>query len=266
MKILISNDDGVQNPAIWSLVRTLKPLGEIVVVAPDRNRSGVGTGLTLNEPIRVSKWPSEVDGVDAWAVEGGTPGDSVISGLRHVTNGDVDAVVTGYNPGNNVSIDLLVSGTVGGALQGYLNGYRTMATSVALAEHAEDPVVQEVTRAAVRAMLEKAKAPSLYNLNFPRRLSREPLKGVRKTVSSPRLVMDHLEPTTDEQGRDAFWVVRRAGMFTEAPDLPEDCDIRALRDGYVSLASLRWNLTPNEDDSDIDGIVAAAAKALSGVR
>jgi 5'-nucleotidase len=263
MAILISNDDGIQNPAIWALIETLRPLGEIVVVAPDRNRSGVGTALTLNEPIRISRWPSDAPGVEAWVVEGGTPGDSVIAGLVQVAPGRIDAVVTGFNPGNNVSADVMVSGTVGAALQAYLNGFRAMATSVALAEDANDECVRDMTRAAVGAMLNGIEGAALFNLNFPRLADYGTVRGVRRTTTAPRLVSDHLEPTTDEQGRDAFWVSRRAAVHVESQDLPEDCDIRALREGYASLTSLGWSLRANGTDAQADKIVSAAAGVLN---
>jgi 5'-nucleotidase len=188
----------------------------------------------------------------------------VIAGLVHVAPGRIDAVVTGFNPGNNVSADVMVSGTVGAALQAYLNGFRSMATSVALAEDADDECVRSMTRAAVEAMLNDTEGPVLFNLNFPRLADHGPIRGIRMTGLAPRLVSDHLEPTTDEQGRDAFWVSRRAAVHVESHDLPEDCDIRALREGYASLTSLGWNLRANGAEEQTGVIVSAAAAAMNG--
>ena len=127
MKILVINDDGITAPGIWSAVRALRRVGEVVVVAPDRQQSGVGASLTLHSPVKASEWKVDPEfqsigaglhSVSAFSVEG-TPGDSCILALETLVK-DVDLVVSGINAGSNVGSDVMVSGTVGGAVQGFL--------------------------------------------------------------------------------------------------------------------------------------------------
>ncbi|MEX0761580.1 MAG: 5'/3'-nucleotidase SurE [Dehalococcoidia bacterium] len=261
MRILISNDDGINNSALWALVRALQPLGEVIVAAPDRNRSGVGTGLTLHDPVRFREIYSRADGVRAYGVEG-TPGDAVIMGLRHLAGGPVDAVVTGINPGNNVSHDVLISGTVGAALQGYLNGAAAMAVSVGLIEEADDETVQAIVRSVAAELAKKTTPrPFLANLNFPR-LVVGPIRGARKTIAAPRPVEDRVEP--GGRGNDQhFWILRRAGVHADYESLPPDSDISALHEGFVSISSLSWQLASDIEEPALDRLVEAACSALA---
>jgi 5'-nucleotidase len=98
IKILITNDGGVDNPGKWVLVNAVKDLGEVTVVGPAGNHSGVGTALSMRKSVQIISAPSQVLGVDCFAVSG-TPGGSVILGVEHVLGGEVDAVVSGINPG-----------------------------------------------------------------------------------------------------------------------------------------------------------------------
>ena len=129
MRILVTSDDGIGAQDRWDLVRAVQPLGEVVVAAPDRDRSGVGAGLTLHDPPRIQSHASPVEGVIAHAVDG-TPGDAAIMGIHEISPGPVDIVVSGFNEGNNLSVDVLLSGTVGAAFHGVANGINSIAFSV----------------------------------------------------------------------------------------------------------------------------------------
>lgn len=271
MRILVSNDDGIHNPALHALVRALLPLGEVIVSAPDRNRSGVGAALTLHDPVRARQVSFPVGGVKAFAVEG-TPGDAVIMGMRLHAGGRVDAVVTGINPGNNIGVDLLVSGTVGGALHAYLNGLPAMAVSTSVIEDASASLVADVARETTAALPEQAKGrPMLVNLNFPD-LRGKRVEGVMRTTVALRVVEDHVERQTPAGGEN-FWILRRAAIH--AHPVPEPgTDIRAVRDGYISITGLTWNLghmdaaggTPHGPEPDLTGIVSAATGAWMRAR
>ena len=137
MKILLTNDDGVSAPGLWAAVRTLRLVGEVCVVAPSQEQSGVGASLTLHSSVDVTQVDVDpekagdgegVHPVTAYSV-GGTPGDSCIVALESVV-GAVDLVVSGINSGSNLGWDIMVSGTVGAAFQGYVRGYPTVAISV----------------------------------------------------------------------------------------------------------------------------------------
>ena len=130
MRILVTNDDGIAAPGLWALVEELRSIAEVIVVAPDREQSGVGTSVTLHQPLRVRQVTPIVPGIETHVVEG-TPADSVIIALRMVLRDRLDLVVAGINEGSNLGTDVLISGTVGAAFQGYFHGLSAIAVSVA---------------------------------------------------------------------------------------------------------------------------------------
>ncbi|MEE8473496.1 MAG: 5'/3'-nucleotidase SurE, partial [Dehalococcoidia bacterium] len=133
MRVLVTNDDGIHSRGLWSLVRELAGVAEVTVVAPDREQSGVGTSVTLHHALRLRRERTRVRGVEAYSVEG-TPADSVIIAVGHVMKEGVDLVISGINEGANLGNDIFISGTVGGALQGYFYGITSLAIGVAALE------------------------------------------------------------------------------------------------------------------------------------
>ena len=123
MKILVTNDDGVEAPGLWKMVGALKSLGEVVVAAPDRDQSGIGSARTLLDVVKVREVTNPpIEGIKTFAIEG-TPADCVILAVEMLSPGKFDIVLSGINEGSNLGMDILVSGTVGAAIQGY---YREM--------------------------------------------------------------------------------------------------------------------------------------------
>ncbi|MGB2853748.1 MAG: 5'/3'-nucleotidase SurE, partial [Dehalococcoidia bacterium] len=117
MKILVTNDDGIDSPGVWALAEAMSRLGETLLVAPDTQRSGAGTSVSIHSGMSVVEVPSSIERVRAYAV-GGTPTDCVIMGLWRLTQGDVDLIVSGINIGGNMGTDILYSGTDMATLQG----------------------------------------------------------------------------------------------------------------------------------------------------
>ena len=129
MKILVTNDDGIFAHGLWALAGELKAVGQVIVVAPDREQSAIGTAVTLHQLLRLRKVRSLLPEIETYSVDG-TPADSVILALSELAKGEVGLVVSGINQGLNLGDDVLISGTVGGALQGYLHGFPAIAISV----------------------------------------------------------------------------------------------------------------------------------------
>lgn len=251
-RILVSNDDGINHSALWDLVNAISDLGEIVVSAPDRNCSGVGTSLTLHNPLRASEVRSRVDGVKAYAVQG-MPGDSVVLGLRELTDGPVDAVITGINPGNNVTTNVLVSGTLGAAYAGHLNGVPAMAISVGYKVDTTDQVLQRAVRTATETLLAHD-GQALVNLNFPW-AEDWPLKGARVTYPAPRILEDRIRE--DKVGEDQlYWMYRELVDGVDFNSLPEDTDVVTLRSGMVSVNSMAWPIDSERDAPLVEKIAA----------
>lgn len=129
MKILVTNDDGIFANGLWTLVRELSNVAQVIVIAPDREQSALGTAVTLNQPLRAQKVQPAVPDVEAYSVEG-TPSDSVVLALCKLTKGRIDLIVSGINHGANLGNDTFILGTVGAALQGYWCGLPALTVSI----------------------------------------------------------------------------------------------------------------------------------------
>ena len=130
MTILVTNDDGVFTDGLQTLVRELKKITPVVVVAPDREQSAIGTAVTLLQPLRVRRVRPVVPEVDTYSVEG-TPSDCVILALSTLIEDKIGMVISGINQGANLGDDVFISGTVAAALQGYFRGLHAIAISTA---------------------------------------------------------------------------------------------------------------------------------------
>jgi 5'-nucleotidase len=235
MTILVTNDDGIFADGLWALVRELKNIAPVVVVAPDREQSAIGTAVTLHQPLRVRRVRPLVPETDAYAVEG-TPSDCVILALTMLIGDGVGMVVSGINRGANLGEDVLISGTVGAALQGYLRGLPALAISAeAVDNHCLD------TAAGLAALLAKQIGANalpnniFLNVNLPN-LSLDKIKGVEITQLATGTHTDAAEQGNDGR-REHYWLVRR-----KVDKLPEDhTDVHAVGQGNISITPLHVN-------------------------
>lgn len=238
---LITNDDGVHAPGLLALVQEIRKLGEVTVVAPDRNWSASGHVKTLHRPIRV-KHVSLADGTPAIATDG-APSDCVALALLGLVDRPIDLVVSGINPWPNLSTDMIYSGTVSAAAEAVINGTPGIAVST---DHPEQPDAERdyaAAAATARAIAEKALANGLsknllLNVNVPH-LPLDQLKGWQITRQGKRVYEDQLFTNYDPQGKPYYWI---GGKFPGG--LPEDgTDIGALKQGFVSIMPLHLDLT-----------------------
>lgn len=232
MKILITNDDGILAEGLWTLARELKNVAQVVVVAPDREQSAVGTAVTLAQPIRARKTTPLVPGVEAWAVEG-TPSDTVILALEKLVKNEVGLVISGINQGLNLGNDVLISGTVGAALQGYLRGVPSFAISTALmdSDHLDD-VAWTTAKLAQKIMANGAHGNVFLNINLPD-LPLHEVKGIKITSLAPQ---SHTEAVNEghDGKRHYYWLVRR--KVDKARD--KNTDMGAIDEGHISITPL----------------------------
>ncbi len=232
MAILVANDDGVFADGLWAMVRELKAIDEIIVAAPDREQSAIGTAVTLIHPLRVRKARPVVEDVDTWAVEG-TPGDSVILALQKFAQGRIDMVVSGINQGLNVGTDVLISGTVGAALQGYLRGFPAIAVSAAQSDAAYlRSVARFVVALAGRMRAHPQPIIPFFNINVPD-LPVSNIKGVKITRLATQSHIDTVEEGHDGK-RHYYWLVRKRVL----QNAEEMTDIWAVDQGYISITPL----------------------------
>jgi 5'-nucleotidase len=236
MEILITNDDGIFAPGLWRLARELKQIAKITVVAPDREQSGLGTAVTLRQPLRVQKVKPLVPEVETLSVEG-TPIDSVILALGKLLKNRVDLVVSGINSGPNLGDDVLISGTVGAALMGYLHGFPALAISIASLDSQYLDNAATLTAQLAKWIADHSlESNILLNVNLPD-LPLEEIRGIRITKLASKSHIDTVEEGHD--GRKAYyWLVRQKLNRNVA----EDTDIWAIEQGYISITPLNAEL------------------------
>jgi len=256
VKVLISNDDGIHSLGLWHVARALAPIAQVFVCAPDREQSGVGTCLTLHSPIRANQVTPQVEGVTAWSVEG-TPGDSVVLGLEHLV-GPVDLVVSGINNGSNMGEDVLVSGTVGAALQGYVRGYNAIAISVyALSPQNYGPATALLRGLAVALNRDSLPRPLFLNINLPD-LPADGLAGVEITRMGQRSYTEVVKVGEDGK-RKWYWIARSKPVLHEM----EGSDVSAVARQCVSITPLHTALTAEESLPALQGLREKLLEALA---
>jgi len=242
LRILITNDDGIDSPGLQALQSVASRFGEPVVVAPDVDRSGVSQAITLTRPLRVRRRrrPGLPPG-DWFAVEGGTPTDCVYLGLHHVLAGELpDLVLSGINPGPNLGWDVLYSGTAAGAREGVLQGVPSVAFSLVSGGkgYPFDDILDWVERVVQMTIQEPPPELSFYNVNLPNPLV-GPIRGIRSTRLGHRYYSKEVVARTDPRGAEYLWI---GGRDVYMPDIPgSDCN--AIRDGLVSVTPLNCDAT-----------------------
>ncbi|HJV73773.1 MAG TPA: 5'/3'-nucleotidase SurE [Noviherbaspirillum sp.] len=232
MKILVSNDDGYLAPGIIALAEALKPLAEIIVVAPDSNRSASSNSLTLDRPLSVYRADNGFFFVN------GTPSDCVHVALTGGIAFRPDLIVSGINQGQNMGDDTLYSGTVAAATEGFLFGIPAIAFSQVEKGWAHVDAAARIARDFVERRLDALPKPYLLNVNIPN-LPYDEIKGIKATRLGKRHESEAVIKAQDPHGREIFWI----GPAGKAKDAAEGTDFHAVADGFVSVTPLQIDLT-----------------------
>ena len=236
MNILITNDDGINSEGLWQLVRELKEIARVTVVTPESERSAIGTAVSLLQSVKVQKIKSAVDGVTAYTVDG-TPSDCVILALGKLIPETVDLVVSGINNGNNQGEDVYISGTVGGALQGYFRGSSALAVSAP--RNSRNGIVTAATvttRLAALIMAARLSSRIFLNVNVPD-LPQEKILGVKIT----RLARtSHVNTVYDDSRERQYYYDMVRTAVSEAAT--KGTDMYAKEHGFISITPLFTSL------------------------
>ncbi len=232
MKILVSNDDGYLAPGIIALAEALRPIADIVVVAPDSNRSGSSNSLTLDRPLSVYQADNGFYFIN------GTPSDCVHVALTGGLAFKPDLVVSGINQGQNMGDDTLYSGTVAAATEGFLFGIPAIAFSQVEKGWAHVDAAARVAREFVEHGFDMLSKPYLLNINIPN-LPYQQIKGTKATRLGKRHESEAVIKTQDPHGRDIYWI----GPAGKAKDAGEGTDFHAVTNDYVSVTPLQIDLT-----------------------
>lgn len=247
--ILLTNDDGIHAPGLVALQRQLRTLGDVYVVAPATEQSGVGHSITYLTPLIVKNVFHDQERW-GWAVEG-TPADCVKIGTTEICPRRPDLIVSGINGGLNAGINVLYSGTVAAAIEGAFYGITSVAVSLEFDAHAKfDKAAQLATALIAQIVAKEAESTSeangakevdssrLYNLNIPTAA----LHGTPPVSVVPmdtRRYSDRFERRADPWGREYFWLA--GGPPTAAEG--HETDLSALAQGHITLTPLDYNLT-----------------------
>ncbi len=243
MLILLTNDDGIYAPGLAALQRELRELGEVVVVAPATEQSGVGHSITYLTPLTVKEVFRTNGGAGGdrrwgWAVQG-SPADCVKIGIHEFCPRPPDMVISGINGGLNAGINVLYSGTVAAAIEGAFFGVTSMAVSLQFDEHARFDRAARLARGIIAEILQrKGPEPQLYNLNIPTAA----LTGATEVCVVPMNVTrydDRFQKRTDPWGRPYYWLT--GGPAPATPG--HETDLSAIEKGKVTLTPLDYNLT-----------------------
>jgi 5'-nucleotidase len=237
VRLLISNDDGILAHGLECLIAAAEPLGEVWVVAPDREQSATSHSLTLHHPVRPTR-----RGERRWQVDG-TPTDCVMLGVEALLPERPDFVLSGVNHGQNMGEDVLYSGTVAAAMEGLALGIPSIAISFAGGDLRADVTLLRQQVSVLTPLLQHIfslnfPANTLFNINLPPR-SGDQIRGVRLTRLGRRVYSNSLQPMQDPWGRQIYWI--GGGEITWSGDA--DSDFRAVEEGYVSVTPLHLDLT-----------------------
>jgi len=238
MRILITNDDGVRAPGLIALATVARKHGEVKLVAPDRERSGCGHSMTLHDPLRVKQF--EVEGLEAYEVNG-VPVDCVNVGLTVAWPDGCDLVLSGFNNGPNLGFDITYSGTAAGAMEGTINGIRSIALSIA--SFVTDAPLHYETGALWLAenwdmLLDCPDKPLTFlNVNIPS-IAFPELMGHKVVAMGKRVYEDRVELRHDPWNRPYYW----QGGTVIMDSSQAGTDVEAVSKGYVSITpvTLDW--------------------------
>ncbi len=259
-KILLTNDDGVYSTGLKAAYDSVNDLGDVTVVAPSTQKSGVGRGISIFEPLRVSL--ANVNGFRAYAVAG-TPTDSVIIGIFSILKNRPDLVLSGFNVGENISTDTVTtSGTIGAALEAASYGIPAIAASIQVLDEGDKfddhrtysydfEVGIKIVNRIAKNILEKGlpEGVDLLNINIPRHATVD--TEIEITRLARKIFLTGVEERFDPRGRPYYWI---NGELIR--DAEEGTDVKAvMKNGHISVTPLTLDSTARIDFKDIRPII-----------
>ncbi len=236
-RILVCNDDGIDAPGIYALVHELKKLGTVTVVAPDKQQSAVGHAITMNYPLRVSKFVKNGK-FFGYAVEG-TPADCVKLAAHTLLSEEPDILVSGINLGSNTAINIIYSGTVSAATEGTVLGIPSIAISLTTYDKPDFRFAAKFARKLAAFILKKGlPKATLLNVNVPPVKEKE-IRGVRVTRQGKTRWADTFDVRRDPTNKEYYWLTGKL----EIVDYSEDTDQIAVMNNYISVSPIQYDLT-----------------------
>lgn len=254
MRILLSNDDGYFAPGLACLEQALSAIADVVVVAPERNRSGASNSLTLDRPLNLRRAQNGYHYVN------GTPTDCVHLAVTGMLDAQPDMVISGINAGANMGDDTIYSGTVAAATEGFLLGIPAIAVSLVGSELRHYETAAQVVVQLVQRFAQKTHSqPWLLNVNVPD-IPAEQLQGVQVTRLGKRHKAEPVVKASNPHGETVYWV----GPAGKAQDAGEGTDFHAVANNFASVTPLQIDLTQYNQLDALRGWMAAEGSPRSG--
>ncbi|MBT3189973.1 MAG: 5'/3'-nucleotidase SurE [Anaerolineae bacterium] len=243
MHILVTNDDGIHALGLLALTQAMQSLGDVTVLAPNKNWSASGHSKTLGRPLRVDE-TTLTDGTPALSTDG-APSDCVALAMLGLID-PVNLVVTGINPHANIGDDVTYSGTVTSAMEAIIGGVPGLAFSLEtdrnLKEHDYAPAGEIARRVAKKVIEEGLQKDILLSTNIPY-LPLDEIKGFKITKLGERIYLDELVSRVDPFGRPYHWI----GGEHPTGKMISDTDFGAINEGYVSITPLQLDMTARDE-------------------
>lgn len=236
--ILVTNDDGITAPGIRALIEAVRPLGKVVVVAPDSPQSGKGHAITIGVPLRLNQ-VDIFEGIEAWQCSG-TPVDCVKLARDKILHGKPDICVSGINHGANHSINVIYSGTMSAAMEAAIEGIPSVGFSfLEYSYDADFSLPKKVAHEVTKRMLEsELPVGTLFNVNIPI-VSEKEYKGLKICRQADAKWVEEFDERRDPHGKKYYWLT---GEFKNR-DTGEDTDVWALDNNYASMVPVQFDLT-----------------------
>jgi len=234
LRILISNDDGINSKGLYALADSLRALGEVFVVAPDREQSAASHALSLHNPLRIEEIDENIYCVD------GTPTDCINLAVNGILKDKhPNLIVSGINKGENLGDDITYSGTVSAAMEGTLLGIPSIAVSLASKKDFFFDTASFYALLLAKYVIKKSVPQgTLLNINVPN-VPKDKIKGIKVTKQGKRVYGDPIVEKIDPRGRKYFWIGGDELRFLDI----EDSDLVAVSQGYVSVTPIKLDLT-----------------------
>ncbi|MEI6123541.1 MAG: 5'/3'-nucleotidase SurE [Bacteroidota bacterium] len=235
--ILITNDDSYSAPGIRFLIRVMRQMGEVVVVAPDKPQSGMGHAITVNSPLRLQKIKSEKNYKEYYC--NGTPVDCVKIAVDKVLHRKPDLLVSGINHGSNASVNIIYSGTMSAVIEGAMGHIPSVGFSLNdYAHDADFSHTEPFIKSICWNVLENGLPKNIcLNVNFPVNVGKT--KGVKICRQADAYWKEEFSERKDPHGREYYWMM---GVF-ENPDKGKDTDVWAINNHYVAVVPVQYDLT-----------------------
>jgi len=253
-KILITNDDGFDSPALLALVEALTPLAEVITVAPTLEKSACGHSLTLTKPLRFVELKPNF-----YKLDDGTPTDCVFLALHKIYKNEMpDLVISGINIGANMGEDITYSGTASGAMEAVLQGVPAIAISQDFSddmsekdgfnyELAQESIVQLVTKIFDGSF--PLSPRKFLNVNIPA-LTLSQSKGFKVTKTGSRVYSNDADAHTNPRGQEYFWIGLVNHEWRESKG--QMTDVEAVKSGYISITPIHLDVTSHQDIKELE--------------